>query len=72
MSDCEKALSLYHNKDYNGLAGIMPTRGGFFFGDVEYNEWYAKSLEHTIDKLSKILKEDEGSFSVDYYYSSSW
>lgn len=46
----------------------LPTRGGFFFGGLEYDEYYKADLEHTIKVLEAAL-ELEG---VDFYYQSSW
>jgi hypothetical protein len=45
----------------------LPTVGGFFFGGTDYDDWYIKSLQDTIDQLEPLL-EEEG----DFYYQSSW
>lgn len=53
----------------NSLAeDLLPTQGGFFFGGTQYDEWYFKDIDNTIDILEKILDEK----GADYYYSSSW
>jgi hypothetical protein len=55
-------------KEDNTLAEeLLPTSSGFFFGNTEYNEWYFKDIEYTIQLLEPLLKEDG-----DYYYTSSW
>jgi hypothetical protein len=53
----------------NSLAEVLlPTVSGFFFGGTQYDEWYFKDIDNTIDILEKILDEK----GADYYYSSSW
>ena len=53
----------------NSLAeALLPTQGGFFFGGTQYDEWYFKDIENTIEILEKVLTEK----GADYYYSSSW
>lgn len=48
---------------------LLPTKSGFFFGAVEYDDWYFKSIEMTIEYLTEALKlPDDWSFE----YSSSW
>ena len=53
----------------NSLAEeLLPTASGFFFGGTEYDEWYFKDIENTIEVLKEALSSDSG----DFYYSSSW
>jgi hypothetical protein len=62
-------------KEDNKLASeLLPTTSGFFFGNTEYDEWYFKDVETTIEILEDLFKEkgDRGRFSGDFYYSSSW
>lgn len=61
---CNKVLA------YPDEAGkLLPVASGFFFGSDEYDEWYMRSLEYTIETVESLLEEDpEG----DYYYHSSW
>jgi len=48
---------------------LLPTQSGFFFGGTEYDDWYFKSIEMTIEYLTEALKlPDDWSFE----YSSSW
>jgi hypothetical protein len=47
---------------------LLPTQTGFFFGGTEYDEWYLKSLDNTIEMLEPLLDEEGGEF----YYQSSW
>lgn len=57
-------------RDDNNLASaLLPTQNGFFFGSTEYDEWYFKSIEYTIE----VLEEEMSNPSTgEYYYSSSW
>ena len=47
---------------------LLPSTSGFFFGNTEYDEWYYKDIENTIEILEKALEDKDG----EYYYSSSW
>ncbi len=48
----------------------LPTQSGFFFGGVEYDEWYMEDIAKTIDILERELNisDDE----TEYFYQSSW
>jgi len=52
----------------------LPTQGGFFFGSTDYDEWYFKSLDYTIDVIDKCLElsKIDKMFGYDFEYSSSW
>ena len=50
------------------IEDLLPTQSGFFFGGTEYDEWYIKSNENTIEMLEPLLDEEGG----DFYYTSSW
>ena len=61
VDTCVKVL------DNHSLAKeLLPTREGFFFGDTEYNKYYYKQLEDTVEALKDL--KDNG----DYYYEASW
>lgn len=48
---------------------LLPTASGFFFGTTDYDEWYYKGLQDTIDIVTSALEmPQEYSFS----YQSSW
>jgi hypothetical protein len=53
-------------------ASLLPTTGGFFFGDTEYNDYYMQDLKDTIgivDKAVKLIDEKK----IDYCeYHASW
>jgi hypothetical protein len=53
----------------NSLAEeLLPTASGFFFGGTQYDEWYYKDIDNTIQILEEALADKGG----DFYYSSSW
>ena len=45
---------------------LLPTQDGFFFGSTNYDEWYYKDIENTINIIESLDGKDE------YYYHSSW
>ncbi len=47
----------------------LHTQGGFFFGSTDYDEYYLKQLENTVEKLEKAIQESD---SGEFYYHSSW
>lgn len=59
----------------NSLAEeLLPSESGFFFGSIEYDEYYYKDLEHTVEIIETLLSErnKDGYLLGDIYYSSSW
>jgi hypothetical protein len=66
LADCK---AIKESKDK--APEILPTQSGFFFGGTEYDEWYWKNIDYTIEVIETILKEDP-QFMCEYYYSSSW
>jgi hypothetical protein len=48
---------------------LLPTQGGFFFGNLEYDEWYMENLEITLQNIQKALSLPE---EWDIEYQSSW
>ena len=54
--------------DKSKASKLLPTQEGFFFGGVEYDEWYYNDLTMTMNMLDEALANDNG----DFYYQSSW
>lgn len=50
---------------------LLPRHSGFFFGDTEYDEWYFKGLENTVEILERLLGNPKF-LGWDFYYQSSW
>ena len=49
---------------------MLPTQSGFFFGSTEYDEWYFKDLELTVEIIDRCLNEVPADW--DFFYGSSW
>lgn len=49
---------------------LLPTGAGFFFGSVEYDEYYYEECERTLNELSDLI--DSGDADCDLYYQASW
>ncbi len=50
---------------------LLPTRSGFFFGSTDYDDWYLQDIQHTANRIDKILA-DPAFAKADFYYQSSW
>jgi hypothetical protein len=50
---------------------LLPTRQGFFFGDIDYDEYYVQDIEHTIDIITEVLETTDFETQM-IYYCSSW
>jgi hypothetical protein len=56
--------------DFTKADRLLPTQGGFFFGNTDYDEWYIQDLRDTKDMLIEVLAN---SSDIDQlYYRSSW
>lgn len=70
VDTCKKVLA-----DHSLAKELLPTQVGFFFGSTDYDEWYFKELEYTVEKLEPLTHEEawkmEGAW-VDYEYQASW
>lgn len=76
LNVCKKVMDIAILKEdriinYNDVAEILPTVGGFFFGGTDYDSYYLNGVQMTIEILEKVLKETDFSEEV-VYYSSSW
>lgn len=57
-------------------AELLPTQSGFFFGGTDYDEWYLRDLEDTVQAIDSILdilaRRDHDEPWVELQYRSSW
>jgi hypothetical protein len=54
---------------------LLPTTGGFFFGNEEYDEYYFEQTDWTAKRLAELLTkipDTAGLGSIEFYYQSSW
>jgi hypothetical protein len=58
-------------KDEKLARELLPTKSGFFFGSTEYDDWYMGDVDHTAQRIGKILA-DPAFEKADFYYQSSW
>lgn len=64
-------------KENNELADeLLPRQSGCFFGSTEYDEWYYKDIDDTIEMLERIIKEEKEmeklGFWNEFFYRASW
>jgi len=69
LNDCKAVKA---NKDL--AETTLPTKVGFFFGGTDYDEYYMKEIEETIEIIEALMKEkgDNELINGDIYYHSSW
>lgn len=69
-SDLEELLGLCKAvlEDNTQAVHLLPTMRGFFFGSIDYDEWYFNDVEYTKDKLEQLL-EEAGEDDEFYYYA---
>lgn len=58
-------------KDHKKAKKILPTQDGFFFGGCDYDEYYFKGINDTVEILEKVLKTTDFDTQA-IYYVSSW
>ena len=61
---CKQVLA-----DHSQAEDLLPVQSGFFFGNIEYNEWYYSVLSDTVEILENALKMGD---DWEFYYQSSW
>ena len=66
LQRCIQVL-IVKDEDYSNCN--LPTESGFFFGSVEYDDYYYYQLQDTIEQLTKILKEYDND---KFLYYASW
>lgn len=68
LDACNKVL-----ENHDLANELLPTTSGFFFGSVQYDEWYFKELEYTKELLESVLntlKKSKNRYSI--IYQASW
>ena len=64
-SICEEILA-----DHDKAEELLATKGGFFFGSTDYDEYYFEDLSRTVQILTEAIKLSEEPNSSIYYHSS--
>lgn len=68
----DKVLVEKDEKALEQVRELLPTQGGFFFGGLDYDEYYFEYVADTISIITEALKENAKSNKSSIYYSSSW
>lgn len=50
---------------------LLPTRGGFFFGSTDYDQYYFADLRLTVEQLDRVLSSGDAGPAI-FYYRASW
>ena len=50
---------------------LLPTCSGFFFGSTNYDDWYIRQIDNTIEIITKVLEETDFDKEI-VYYSANW
>lgn len=64
LEACEEIVA-----DHDKASDLLPTQGGFFFGNTDYDEYYFMDIDDTVKQLKEALKLDS---DWEFYYQSSW
>ena len=48
---------------------LLPTCSGFFFGGTDYDQWYVRNVEDTVEIVGNVLNDYD---DVEFYYYPSW
>lgn len=72
LESCKKVLA-----DHSLASSLLPAQSGFFFGSTDYDEYYFKDIEDTIEIIEPVLKFAKHKLEIkDYdwevYYQASW
>lgn len=51
---------------------LMPTTSGFFFGSLDYDDWYFHDVAYTIIVFENLLKVLETNPEYEVIYGASW
>jgi hypothetical protein len=51
---------------------ILPTHAGFFYGSYDYDDWYLRDLNHTVEKLESEVLNNPQIHGMDIYYYGWW
>ena len=53
------------------MASLLPTSPGFFFGSIDYDEYYIEDIKDTVEQLNHVLELTDFE-TEELYYNSSW
>jgi hypothetical protein len=51
---------------------LLPTASGFFFGTLDYGDYYFEDVQSTITRLEELLSNSDIINNFSFHYQSSW
>ena len=57
-------------ENHDSAEDLLPVRGGIFFGNYEYNDFYFNQVGETMEDLKNLIKSHDG--KTQYYYYAWW
>jgi len=67
MELCKEVLDNHKKADE-----LLPTGSGFFFGAIDYDEYYFEELQSTVTRLERLFSNPEIMDNFQFEYQSSW
>ena len=69
-----KMVNIYEDGEYiedsSVAKELLPTTSGFFFGGTDYDEWYYKDVENTINIIEDVIRTTDFEHEIVMYHSS--
>lgn len=62
ISYCERILNAKDEDKVDIAKELLPTRSGFFFGSIDYNEWYFYDVKDVMSKMKNLLNYIDDNF----------
>jgi hypothetical protein len=59
-------------RDHKKAAKLLPTSSGFFFGGIDYDEWYWEDVNSTLNYVNEMLQQHKDNPNTKFFYASSW
>lgn len=70
-----KMVNIYQDGEYiedsSVAKELLPTTSGFFFGGTDYDEWYYRDIENTVNIIENVLRTTDFEHEI-VMYCSSW
>ena len=67
---CNLTIQSYEQTNSTTMAeSVLPTTSGFFFGSTEYDEWYFRDLQNTVEIIDRALADEANDWFI---YRASW
>ena len=72
LDACKKVL-----EDHSLASSLLPTQSGFFFGSIDYDDYYFEDIKNTIEIIEPVIKFAKHKLEIkDYvwevWYQASW